>query len=77
MSCIYGEVILIARTKKQSFIPNAAPLPPTEKAPGQLVRRLNPLPVVGGWHLVVFAPRDRLAIELMLCYSLAIVDRFV
>src|SRR4028119_546610 len=59
MLCIYGEVIVIARTKKQSFIPNAAPPPPTEKAPGQLVRRLNPLPVVAGWHLVVFAPRDR------------------
>src|SRR4028119_2469591 len=59
MSCIYGEVVAIARTNKQSFIPIAAPPPPTAKAPGQLVRRLNPLPVVGGWHLVVFAPRDR------------------
>jgi len=77
MSCIYGEVTVIARTKNQSFIPNAAPPPPTEKAPGQLVRRLNPLPVVGGSPRVVFAPRDRLAIEMMLCYSLAIVDRFV
>src|SRR4028118_313092 len=60
MSCIYGEVVAIARTNKQSFIPIAAPPPPTAKAPGQLVRRLNPLPVVGGWHLVVFAPRARL-----------------
>src|SRR4028118_444411 len=56
---IYGEVVAIARTNKQSFIPIAAPPPPTAKAPGQLVPRLNPLPVVGGWHLVVFAPRDR------------------
>src|SRR4028118_1911413 len=60
-SCVSTKTKSLGRqwSARSPFIPNAAPLPPTEKAPGQLVRRLNPLPVVGGWHLVVFAPRDR------------------
>src|SRR4028119_759937 len=60
-SCVSTKTKSLGRqwSARSPFIPNAAPLPPTEKAPGQLVRRLNPLPVVGGWHLVVFAPPDR------------------
>src|SRR4028119_1320802 len=60
-SCVSTKTKSLGRqwSARSPFIPNAAPLPPTDKAPGQLVRRLNPLPVVGGWHLVVFAPRDR------------------
>src|SRR4028119_2417066 len=60
-SCVSTKTKFLGRqwSARSPFIPIAAPLPPTEKAPGQLVRRLNPLPVIGGSHLVVFAPRDR------------------
>ena len=60
-SCVSTKTKFLGRqwSARSPFIPIAAPLPPTEKAPGQLVRRLNPLPAVGGSHLAVFALRDR------------------